>query len=130
MGKGSIKMRTYANKGESCHCERLHDYFFLKFGFRKVGFIFLNESPLKIMKNAFYFTLKALFFLKGCVRYFFASLFCVSKKSFLETRKSVFLFHFKSSFRSWNNQVLTFKILKCHDVIKYQSMNQETHFTK
>ena len=31
---------------------------------RKIGFICLNESPLKGMKNAFYFTLKALFVLK------------------------------------------------------------------
>ena len=28
---------------------------------RKVSFICLNESPLKIMKNNFYFTFKALF---------------------------------------------------------------------
>ena len=28
---------------------------------KKSSFAFFNESPLKVMKNAFYFTLKALF---------------------------------------------------------------------
>ena len=28
---------------------------------KKSSFVFFNESPLKVMKNAFYFTLKALF---------------------------------------------------------------------
>ena len=31
---------------------------------KKNYFIFFNESPLKMMKNAFYFTLKTLFVLK------------------------------------------------------------------
>ena len=31
---------------------------------KKKCFIFFNESPLKVMKNAFYFKLKALFVLK------------------------------------------------------------------
>ena len=31
---------------------------------KKVYFIYFNESPLKMMKNAFYFMLKALFVLK------------------------------------------------------------------
>ena len=31
---------------------------------KKICFICLNESPLKMMKNAFYFILKALFVLK------------------------------------------------------------------
>ena len=34
---------------------------------RKVGFISLNESPLKMMDNAFYFILKSLFVLKTYV---------------------------------------------------------------
>ena len=31
---------------------------------KKICFIYLNESPLKMVKNAFYFILKALFVLK------------------------------------------------------------------
>ena len=31
---------------------------------RRAGFISFNESPLKMMKNVFYFTLKTLFILK------------------------------------------------------------------
>ena len=40
---------------------------FLKAGFspsKKVCFIFFNDSPLNMMKNAFYFIIKALFVLK------------------------------------------------------------------
>ena len=44
---------------------------------------------------------------EGCVRYIFASLFSKSKGE-----------HFKSSFRSSDNQILTFQIFRCHDVIK------------
>ena len=39
------------------------------------------------------------------------------KESTWETRKNVFLFHFKSSFRSRENQILEFEIFKFHDVI-------------
>ena len=50
------------------------------------------------------------------------------KERTLETRKNVFLFYFESFFRSWDNQILTFQIFKCHDVIKCLSMNQETFY--
>ena len=50
------------------------------------------------------------------------------KDSTCETRKIVFLFHLESSFCSSDNQILTFQILKCHDVIKYPSMKHERHF--
>ena len=33
--------------------------------FKKIVFICFNEIPLKMMKNTFYFILKALFVLKG-----------------------------------------------------------------
>ena len=68
--------------------------------------------------------------IKGCVRYIFASLFFTSKRENLWNGKVCFLFHLKSSFRSWNNQILTFQILKCHDVIKCPNMKHETHFTE
>ena len=38
--------------------------------------------------------------LKGCVRYIFASLFCMSKREHLRNKKKCFLFHFESSSRS------------------------------
>ena len=41
-----------------------------------------------------------------------------------------FLFHFKSSFRSQENPILEFYILKFHDVIKCLSIKQEIHFTE
>ena len=36
----------------------------LKFALSRLSYILATESPLKMMKNAFYFTLKALFVLK------------------------------------------------------------------
>ena len=38
--------------------------------------------------------------LKGCVRYIFASLFCISKREHLRNKEKCFLFHFESSSRS------------------------------
>ena len=38
------------------------------------------------------------------------------------------LFHFKSSFRSRENQTLKFYIFKVHDVIKCLTIKQEKHF--
>ena len=45
---------------------------------------------------------------KGCVRYIFASFFCMSKREHLWNKEKCFLFHFKISSRSWDNQILTF----------------------
>ena len=45
---------------------------------------------------------------KGCVHYIFATLFLSLKESTCETRKNAFLFHFKISFRSPENQILEF----------------------
>ena len=42
----------------------------------------------------------------------------------------MFLSYFESSFRSWDNQILTFQVLKCYDVTKCLSMKHETHFTE
>ena len=41
-----------------------------------------------------------------------------------------FLFHFKSSFRSRENQILVFWIFIFHDVIKCLTIKQEIHFTE
>ena len=55
---------------------------------------------------------------KGWIRYIFASLFYISKKEHFSNKRKYFLFLFESSFCSWDNQILTFQIFKCHDVIK------------
>ena len=68
--------------------------------------------------------------LKGCVGYIFASLFNMSKREHLWNKEKLFLFHFESSSRSWDNQLLIFLILKYHDVIKCPNMKHETHVTE
>ena len=66
---------------------------------------------------------------KGCLSYIFASLFCMSKQSTFETRRKIFYFASKAllileilTF----SQILTFEIFKCHDVIKCLNMKHET----
>ena len=68
--------------------------------------------------------------LKDFVCYIFASLFYLSKWEYLWNNEKGFLFYFESSFRSGDNQVLTFQIFKCYDIIKYLSMKHETHITE
>ena len=67
---------------------------------------------------------------KGCVRYIFASMFFMSKRQHFQNKEKCLLFHLESSFCFWDNQILTFQIFKCHDVIKCLSMKHETHFTE
>ena len=62
---------------------------------------------------------------KGFVRYIFTSFFCMSKREDLWNKEKCFLFHFESSFGSWDNQILNFQIFKCHVVIKWLSMKHE-----
>ena len=64
----------------------------------------------------------------GCVRYIFASLFCMPKRGHFWNKEKCFWFHFESSFCSWDNQILNFQIFKCHDAIKYPDTKHETHF--
>ena len=45
-------------------------------------------------------------------------------------KEKYFLFHFKSSFRSRENQILEFKIFKFYDVIKCPSIKQGIHLTE
>ena len=59
--------------------------------------------------------------------YIFASLFWMAKGEHFWNKKRCFLFHFKTSFCSWDNQILIFQIFKCHNVIKWLSMKHETH---
>ena len=65
---------------------------------------------------------------EGCVCYIFASLFCMFKTDHFWNKEKCFLFHFESSFCSWDNQILFFQIFKCHDVIKRLSMKHKRHF--
>ena len=65
--------------------------------------------------------------IKGCVRYIFASLFFAFKREHFWNKEKCCLSHFESSFRSWDNHILTFQIFKCHDIIKCLSMKHETH---
>ena len=51
-------------------------------------------------------------------------------KSIFQIRKNVFLFHFKSSFRSRENQILQSYIFKFRDVIKCLNIKKEIHFTE
>ena len=67
---------------------------------------------------------------KGCVRYIFPSLFFTSKREHLWNEAKCFLFHLKSSIRAGDNQVLTFQVFICHDVMKCPDMKHEAHFTK
>ena len=87
--------------------------------FQKSYFICLNESPLKILKNAFYFFLKALFFLK--IFNFFPDFFGHVTK---------WLVNFKVNFKICDvtyleKQVITIHILpnmsrnKCHRTMKF-----------
>ena len=55
--------------------------------------------------------------------------FSVEKSALVKLGK-MFLFHFKNSFRSGENQILEFQIFEFHDVIKCLSMKSETHFTE
>ena len=68
--------------------------------------------------------------LKGCVCYILLVCFLSLNESTCQTRKNAFLFHFKSSFCSQENQILEFYIFKFHDIIKCLSIKQEIHFTE
>ena len=90
----------------------------------------VDESKVHIQSRIFPW--KPIFpkHLKGCVCYICASLFFESKRKHLSNYEKCFLFHFKSSFRSRENQILEFYFFKFHDVIKCLIIKQETHFTE
>ena len=64
---------------------------------------------------------------KGCVRNIFTSLFRMSKGKYFWNKEKI-LFHFESSFCSWDNQILIFQIFKCHDIIKCLSIKRKTFY--
>ena len=51
----------------------------------------------------------------------------MSKRQHLQNKEKYFLFHFKSSFCSCDNQILIIHIFKCHDVIKCLGMKHKTY---
>ena len=65
---------------------------------------------------------------KGCTCYIFASLFYMFKKEHFSNMKALFVLEITRFFCSRDNQILTFQIFKCHDVIKCQIMKHEAHF--
>ena len=93
--------------------------------FEKISFIGKRFKRVFSRKG---FTLQI--FIKGCIRYIFAILFYMSKRENLWNKEKCFLFHFKSSLRSWDNQVLNFQVFKFHDVIICLSMKHKTNFTE
>ena len=58
---------------------------------------------------------------------FLANLFCMPKRQHLWNKEKYFLFHFESSFCSRDNQILTFQVFKCHEVIKCLGMKHKTY---
>ena len=57
---------------------------------------------------------------KGCGCYIFTGLFCISAREHLWNKEKCFLFHFESSFHSWDNQILTFHVFSnlSYEVVK------------
>ena len=58
----------------------------------------------------------------------FLLVFFKSKREHLSNYEKCFLFHFKSSFRSRENQILEVYIFKFYDVIKFLSINERNTF--
>ena len=77
----------------------------LIFGIRKICFSHSYQRSFADKRSVLAYTLKFLFFLKGCVCYIFASLFCMSRRQHLWNKEKCFLFHFESSFRSWGKKL-------------------------
>ena len=76
------------------------------------------------------FCLSWIIYIKDYVPYIFATLLCKYKREHLWNKVKYFLFHLESSFHLWDNQILTFQILKCHEVIKCLGTKHETHFAE
>ena len=78
-----------------------------------------------VMPKSFEFMYHAKFKDLKVVSTSFLLVYCV-----ILNNEKCFLFHFESSLHTWDNQILTFEICKCHNLIKCQSMKHEMHFTK
>ena len=89
---------------------------------------FLSDQQAFINLVSRYFIQYFMILLKVVSTTFLLVCFVSLKESTCETGEK-FVFHFKSFFCSWDNQVLTFLIFKCHHVINCLFMKHETHFT-
>ena len=52
-------------------------------------------------KIVFFFNILENLVIERCIRYIFASLFCMSKTQQFKKKENCFLFHFENSFNSW-----------------------------
>ena len=107
--------------------------FFQKYYFLSLFNPFLTNVPLMQKPGSWFLLAKCLkntcgrgdqiddlhFYLKA------ASLFFKAKRKHLSNQDKCFLFHYKSSFRSRENQILEFQIFKFHD-IKCLSITRNT----
>ena len=71
---------------------------------------FFEHPPFKNWISGWTPKILKSYILKGCFRYIFASLFCLSKKGHLWNKEKCFLFPFESCFRSWDNWILWWPI--------------------
>ena len=125
-----LPLRIYPNgilKGvmNSITCDQkpwFRKKFFIAWAYKK---LFIRIFRIKRFITEYYVSS---FLIKGCVRYIFANLFCMSKKEHLRKKDKYFLFHFENSFRSENNQILTFQVFSR----RYKMSERETwnRFTK
>ena len=84
-----------------------------------------DSTPQRIVKRM------GIFLLKAWDRYIFASLlFCMHKREDFRNKDNMFFISLGKLFSFLDNQILTFQILKCHDIIKCLSMKHETHCTE
>ena len=92
----------------------------MKWNKKHFSFRLTKQTSKKVVNKTF----------KVFVRYIFTSLFCMSKREDLRNKEKCFYFTSKALFGSWDNQILSFQIFKCHDVIKCLSVKHETCFIK
>ena len=119
------------------HETRCNSYFFIRPSLsKKFGFICFNKSPLKIMKNAFYFLLNALFVLKifkylSCICGPLAKrlmLRLISKFMMLQTGQHIIVIHILPNIsRIKGNQTMEFGQLTEHNM---RNIIQEKSYIK
>ena len=123
-----IKFLNFIKKSLKQRCFPVNITTFLRATFLQCAFG--DCFCLQLTNNWVRQHLKSMECVKGCVRYIFASLVLKSKREQLSNQEKCFLFHFKSSFLSRENQTLKFCIFKFHDVIDCLSVKREIYFTE
>ena len=108
---------------QKLHCERSVIFAILHFAVENSCCCFSSALFQKLHCERFMTFMKT-FSLKVVSTTFLLVSFLSVNESTYETRKSVFLSHSKSSFRSRENQILEFYIFKFHDLIKWLSIKQ------